>query len=83
MSAPIRISDARFIPACAGNAVTLPTVSQLTPVHPRVCGERVLAAHGEIVRPRFIPACAGNACGGERERNGPTVHPRVCGERAF
>ena len=30
---------ARFIPACAGNSYICTVASQLTPVHPRVCGE--------------------------------------------
>ncbi len=30
----------RFIPACAGNADTCPSAARITPVHPRVCGER-------------------------------------------
>ena len=34
----------RFIPAYAGNASELPTKPSLRPVHPRVCGERVLPA---------------------------------------
>ena len=35
-------SPDRFIPACAGNAVGACTSTRAPPVHPRVCGERVL-----------------------------------------
>jgi len=31
----------RFIPACAGNASSLRSTRPSTPVHPRVCGERI------------------------------------------
>jgi len=31
----------RFIPACAGNGISLPTLIVTIAVHPRVCGERV------------------------------------------
>ena len=34
----------RFIPACAGNGWGWPSATVLGPVHPRVCGERVLSA---------------------------------------
>ncbi len=36
------IVSQRFIPACAGNAVRFRYVATATPVHPRVCGERML-----------------------------------------
>ena len=35
--------DRRFIPACAGNALPLPPEPSRPPVHPRVCGERIVA----------------------------------------
>ena len=40
----------RFIPACAGNTVTLCTSQVLTSVHPRVCGEHTkLGAKNEEI----------------------------------
>ena len=33
------VSDVRFIPACAGNSVTVSPAVRPAPVHPRVCGE--------------------------------------------
>ena len=33
--------ETRFIPACAGNGLTLPSPSSPRTVHPRVCGERL------------------------------------------
>ena len=35
----------RFIPACAGNAASLKAGVFFTPVHPRVCGERLCDCH--------------------------------------
>ncbi len=37
------IHPGRFIPACAGNVVGSVSASHKRPVHPRVCGERVVA----------------------------------------
>ena len=51
----------RFIPACAGNARRTWTAPPASPVHPRVCGERVYSSGGAVACIRFIPACAGNA----------------------
>ncbi len=34
------LRDARFIPACAGNALSLPSTNRMCAVHPRVRGER-------------------------------------------
>ncbi len=52
----------RFIPAYAGNAqAALGCPIQLSPVHPRVRGERFLVGGAPIPRrARFIPAYAGN-----------------------
>ena len=47
--------DARFIPACAGNACTSRARTAATPVHPRVRGERARGARGNgsgAVHPR-------------------------------
>ena len=36
-----RLSNRRFIPACAGNRIVSRKRTKLRPVHPRVCGEQV------------------------------------------
>ena len=71
----------RFIPACAGNASRAARRGKPTPVHPRVCGERLSTIFSPCARPRFIPACAGNAGLPANTVSVPSVHPRVCGER--
>ena len=38
-----RVGQTRFIPACAGNGVPKPGSGGAAPVHPRVCGERLMA----------------------------------------
>ena len=58
-----RQATGRFIPACAGNALSSPDRLASIPVHPRVCGERERHAGGHQKSWRFIPACAGNAHG--------------------
>ena len=46
----VRLSGViRFIPACAGNGLTRSIVTGSKSVHPRVCGERLIA--GQIARP--------------------------------
>ncbi len=45
---------ARFIPACAGNALTQAQAPFRAPVHPRVCGERVAGSN-------FISSCCGSS----------------------
>ena len=71
----------RFIPACAGNAPARGRWRTRTPVHPRVCGERVRRRGRFPQHRRFIPACAGNAPGRASVMARRSVHPRVCGER--
>ena len=71
----------RFIPACAGNAFRVRERSPAPPVHPRVCGERLVRSRPPAPVLRFIPACAGNAVGAGYLGRVPAVHPRVCGER--
>ncbi len=38
----------RFIPACAGNAIQSGASPTTMPVHPRVCGERIVCAAGTV-----------------------------------
>ena len=71
----------RFIPACAGNAVTAASREGMPyGSSPRVRG--TLDNRAGDKRPnRFIPACAGNALRCARRQPWQPVHPRVCGER--
>ncbi len=70
----------RFIPACAGNTKRQAKRNINRSVHPRVCGEHLIAEIGEgpslgsspRVRGTHLAACW-NACR-------KPVHPRVCGE---
>ena len=60
-----RQSQSRFIPACAGNACAASPFQRESPVHPRVCGERVTSplsrpsAPGSSPRVRGTPGDAG------------------------
>ena len=62
----------RFIPACAGNTVSLFSASVTLAVHPRVCGE-----HG------FALQCQRNACGSSPRVRGTrfSVLPRPASDR--
>ena len=71
----------RFIPACAGNALSsLPSPSAFS-VHPRMRGERFRKLDRLFMRVWFIPACAGNAQAHHHHRRSTPVHPRMRGER--
>ena len=77
---PLQQQD-RFIPACAGNAVTVTRpMAEDYGSSPRVRGTLLDFVAADDVR-RFIPACAGNAPNSRRRRRDAPVHPRVCGER--
>ena len=71
----------RFIPACAGNAALHIVCVLPLAVHPRMRGERVVAAADDPVAPWFIPACAGNAASFGNQDPNRAVHPRMRGER--
>ena len=49
----------RFIPACAGNALTCAARSRGNAVHPRVCGERADGAHAVAVHHGSSPRVRG------------------------
>ena len=53
------IAGVRFIPACAGNAVPGWNRPRLTPVHPRVCGERVRRAASDASNAGSSPRVRG------------------------
>ncbi len=55
---PIDI-DARFIPACAGNAFPLAGRRAFRPVHPRVCGERITPTRSIWLRAGSSPRVRG------------------------
>ena len=62
----------RFIPACAGNASTITITPEGITVHPRVCGERVVAAQLALAKDGSSP----------RVRGTPNLHTAlVCGFR--
>ncbi len=54
--------DQRFIPACAGNACKGPGKTGTLAVHPRVCGERLLAARQQIGATGSSPRVRGTPC---------------------
>ena len=75
--------DPRYIPACAGNSWLVGSGTDVTPVHPRVCGEQALTAFmlsfsvgtsprvRGTGRPRLQRRAAGRyipACAGNRAR---------------
>ena len=59
-------SDGRFIPACAGNAAPHGACLRASTVHPRVCGERVIAMNTSTKKPGSSPRVRGTPSG----RNG-------------
>ena len=70
----------RFIPACAGNSMSL--ANRSTPTFgssPRVRGTHCPALQRQCAH-RFIPACAGNSTSASTTTTSRPVHPRVCGE---
>ena len=73
--------QARFIPACAGNAVVTAAALYSATVHPRVCGERTLMSRRRSSRRGSSPRVRGTRCRWQHEPTPPPVHPRVCGER--
>ena len=78
---PRRRGD-RFIPACAGNSVSVSVWLLSRAVHPRVCGELPARLDCEHDRRRFIPACAGNSCESHLPSDGQGgSSPRVRGTR--
>ena len=72
---------ARFIPACAGNAWTIPTCTSSIPVHPRVCGERGGFQGERNDQAGSSPRVRGTPEASTLAANHGPVHPRVCGER--
>ena len=49
----------RFIPACAGNAIGHSLIIKQLPVHPRVCGERLLLPQHCMISPGSSPRVRG------------------------
>ena len=79
----------RFIPACAGNRVEFYAIQDCMPVHPRVCGEQIVGAHGMMPCPGSSPRVRGTvfqrrfaivdgrfipACAGNRRDTGAALH---------
>ena len=96
-AAPVKPN--RFIPAGAGNTVSISAAKENPAVHPRRCGEHsaALSAAGSSPqvrgtpvsttliegRMRFIPAGAGNTTGRKVAACRGGVHPRRCGEHGL
>ena len=81
---PYRSADdiaRRITPACAGNSAMAKQKPQISPDHPRVCGEQTGLAEPRLVQYRITPACAGNRATGRTRRSYIQDHPRVCGEQ--
>ncbi len=72
----------RFIPACAGNALSPGSEGSHNAVHPRVCGERVRVPTGLDVSRGSSPRVRGTQVMGRSQLKSTRFHPRVCGERA-
>ncbi len=54
-----RSSKERFIPACAGNTVSLSPAEIFRKVHPRVCGEHFFSAAVAFINPGSSPRVRG------------------------
>ena len=73
-------SKLRFIPAYAGNSITLQIFRDRRSVHPRLRGELLWSKIISNNAVRFIPAYAGNSPKRIAPTIGLTVHPRLRGE---
>ena len=69
----------RFIPACAGNGHTSPTREGGYPVHPRVCGERVIKARWLGMCPGSSPRVRGTGSPAQRRPAGLRFIPACAG----
>ena len=77
------LQDARFIPACAANAIPVEMFcEEEIGSSPRARGTRATVCRRRVSG-RFIPACAGNARYRLRGQTKCPVHPRVRGERGI
>ncbi len=59
------LGDHRFIPACAGNTLRLPTKAAPCTVHPRMCGEHHLSAMELVGRAGSSPHVRGTQVNGQ------------------
>ena len=80
LDAVIRHTE-RFIPACAGNAITTSVAAAGATVHPRVCGERLQPTSKNSRVSGSSPRVRGTRRATSQAIFRATVHPRVCGER--
>ena len=69
----------RFIPACAGNGIVLVASLLLSPVHPRVCGERSPASSHASSRTGSSPRVRGTVGAVRRGREGARFIPACAG----
>ncbi len=78
-SAASSFYDSRFIPACAGNTLSVVASGGTGMVHPRMRGEHQPSVLSSNYQRRFIPACAGNTktgCGTSITSGGSSPHAR-------
>ena len=73
----------RFIPACAGNRSRSPAPRGLPPVHPRVCGEQVLARRYLLLISGSSPRVRGTANPDEQIRFQNRFIPACAGNSVF
>ncbi len=71
----------RFIPAHAGNALGRQAAAFFSPVHPRACGERVLASSKLIVVSCSSPRMRGTPSAPKSRISGRRFIPRMRGTR--
>ncbi len=75
----------RFIPACAGNILLFYVSFSLPPVHPRVCGEHLVAvAHPHVMlgsSPRVRGTCDSGIVGVHEIRFIPACAGNICDQR--
>ena len=78
-------NDLRFIPACAGNIQGATTISLFISVHPRVCGEHLLAAPSPLIPCGSSPRVRGTSVrkfnDGHRLRFIPACAGNICEHR--
>ena len=72
----------RFIPACAGNSVSVWCSKSMTAVHPRVCGELLGVCLFAVGAAGSSPRVRGTRRATAHRGSRRAVHPRVCGELA-
>ena len=78
---PVRevLPEQRFIPACAGNAADSLLSTRISPVHPRVCGERSSRTRAAWTSPGSSPRVRGTRDRAEARLSGQRFIPACAG----